>query len=38
VTMGAEPAFAKSMTMLGHAIAVSRGTPVLDIAGALIRP
>lgn len=35
VISGPEPAFRKTMTMLGHAIARSRGTAVLDVAGAL---
>lgn len=37
VTSGAEPGFRKAMAMLDHAIAISKGTPVLDVAGALFK-
>jgi pyridoxine kinase len=35
ITGPARPAFASAMTVLGRAIALSAGTPVLDVAGAL---
>lgn len=35
VSAESEPAFRKAMAMLDHAISISKGTPVLDVAGAL---